>query len=331
MPVEQLADLEILIGSVLTLDANQIWSSLIDPEKIALETHNPTWWVSYCYRLLGRSEGVKLLSAASRPRYIRINPLKNHGRTTLPSRAKPLETALAKVAHSLPVYAVQGSLSTFSEFFSEGIFQIQDLASFLAVKAADPAPGEDVLDICAAPGGKTAALAQLMKNQGRIVSVDYSTGRMRSWRREITRLGVKIAEPVICSVSDMAVTGTFDLIVIDPPCTGSGILDRHPSMKWHLTPESTERYSRLQQHFLNSSSRLLAPDGRILYCTCSLTVEENEYVVSEFLKSHPDFETRPVLREYGSPGLEGFTDCRRLWPHRDRTAGYFIARLQRLN
>ena len=208
---------------------------------------------------------------------------------------------------------------------------MQDLASFLAVTAGAPEPRETVLDLCAAPGAKTAAIAQLMKNRGEIVSVDYSPIRMKSWKREVQRLGVQIASPVIGDAAGIGLRENFDLVVVDPPCTGTGVFDRNPRMKWHLSPQSVGRYSILQRRFLDLAASMLEVDGRILYCTCSLTIEENEDVVSTFLKSHPEFETRPVLEQYGSSGLSGMTDCRRFYPHRDQTAGYFIARIERLN
>jgi 16S rRNA (cytosine967-C5)-methyltransferase len=208
---------------------------------------------------------------------------------------------------------------------------MQDLASYLAIEAANPMPGENVLDLCAAPGAKTAAIAQFMKNRGTIVSVDYSPARMKSWRREVRRLGVKIANPVISDASRLGLHDSFDLVVIDPPCSGTGVFDRNPRMKWHLSPQSVDRYSILQGRFLELAASLVGEEGRILYCTCSLTVEENEQVISAFLKSHPEFETRPILEHYGAPGLMGLVDCRRFYPHRDRTAGYFIARMQRTN
>jgi 16S rRNA (cytosine967-C5)-methyltransferase len=329
-PSEHLPSLQLLVGTLVMLDRNQQWSNLTDSEKIGLETHHPRWWVEYCFRLFGRGEAIGLLSAGQRPRYVRVNPLKNRGRTSLPLEVKPLAALLAKVGTDPSVYTINNPPSVLSKYFSRGLFQVQDLASFLAVRAADPRPGENVLDVCSAPGGKTATLAQFMKNRGRIVSLDYSWARMRNWQREVSRLGVRIAEPVVSDATSLAVRGKFSLVVIDPPCTGTGILDRNPSMKWHLTPELVERYSRIQQRILDSVWPLLAEEGRILYCTCSVTVEENENVVSTFLKSHPEFETRPILEGYGSPGLAGLADCRRLWPHRDRTAGYFIARMQRI-
>jgi 16S rRNA (cytosine967-C5)-methyltransferase len=330
-PIDLLPKLEFFLGTFPALDPTQLLSGLRDSERVALETHHPVWWVTYCFRILGRGDAVALLSSRPRPRYLRVNPLKNRGRTTLPKELGVLAERLTRVPSTPSVYIVTGSPSAFAGFFSSGSFQMQDLASYLAIEAGNPMPGEKVLDLCAAPGAKTAAIAQLMKNRGTIVSVDYSPARMKSWRREVQRLGVKIADPMISDASRLGLRDSFDLVVIDPPCTGTGVFDRNPRMKWHLSPQSVDRYSILQRLFLESAAPLVAEDGRLLYCTCSLTVEENEKVISGFLKSHPEFETHPVLEQYGSPGMMGFADCRRFYPHRDGTAGYFIARMQRTN
>jgi 16S rRNA (cytosine967-C5)-methyltransferase len=328
-PIELLPKLEFLVGSLLALDPIQPLSGLGDSERVAFETHHQVWWVNYCFRIFGRGEAIAILSSTPRPRYLRINPLRNRGRTTLPKELGVLARRLTKVLFTSGVYIVDGSLSAFAGFFSSGLLQMQDLASYLAITAGDPRPGEKVLDLCAAPGAKTAAIAQKMKNRGTVVSVDYSPVRMRGWKRETQRLGVKIADPVIGDATRLGLRESFDLALIDPPCTGTGVFDRYPRMKWHLSPQSVDRYSILQRRFLESAAALSSEDGRILYCTCSLTIEENEQVISAFLKSHPEFETRPILEHYGSPGLMGLADCRRFYPHRDRTAGYFIARLER--
>jgi len=330
-PIELLPKLEFLIVNLLALDPIQPLSGLRDSERVALATHHPVWWVDYCFRVFGRAEAIAMLSSTPRPRFLRINPLRNRGRTTLPKQLGVLAKRLTKVPSTPGVYIVAGSLSAFAGFFSSGLLQMQDLASYLAVTAGDPRPGEKVLDLCAAPGAKTASIAQRMKNKGTVVSVDYSPVRMEGWKRETQRLGVKIADPIIGDASRLALRERFDLALIDPPCTGTGVFDRNPRMKWHLSPQSVERYSILQRRFLESAAALSREDGRILYCTCSLTIEENEHVISAFLKSHPEFETRPILEHYGSPGLMGFTDCRRFYPHRDRTAGYFVARIQQTN
>jgi len=330
-PIELLPKLEYFLGTLPAFDPTHLLSGMRDSERIALSTHHPTWWVSYCFRMLGRGEAIALLASRPRPRYLRVNSLKNRGRTTLPKELGVLAENLTRVDSTPGVYIVKGSLSSFAGFFSSGFFQMQDLASYLAIRAGDPVPGERVLDLCAAPGAKTAAIAQMMKNRGEVVSVDYSHRRMKGWKREVQRLGVKITHPVIGDATRLGLHESFDLIVIDPPCTGTGVFDRNPRMKWHLSPQSVDRYSILQRHILESVVPLVGKEGRILYCTCSLTVEENERVISAFLKSHPEFETQPILKEVGSPGLMSFTDCRRFYPHRDRTAGYFIARMQRTN
>src|SRR5207247_5123262 len=218
-----------------------------------------------------------------------------------------------------------------SAFFSQGLFQMQDFASYLAVKAGGQESGEPVLHLWAAPGAKSATLAQFMKNRGKIVSVDYSQSRMEAWKRETSRLGVKIAEPVIGDAARLAVHGTFDLIIIDPPCTGTGVFDRNPRMKWHLSPKSLERYASLQQQFMDAATPLVAEEGRILSCTCSIAVAENEQVVSTFLKSYAGFVICTILGEYGSPGLQGLTDCRRVFPPEGPTGGYVISVLHRNN
>jgi 16S rRNA (cytosine967-C5)-methyltransferase len=320
--------LERLMGHLVASGGPNASRGMSETEKVGLRTHNPPWWVAYCFYHFGRETGLRILSSPVRPRYVRVNPLRNRGRISLPNELRkyfgqPIEADSG-------IHLLTGSPSMLAKYFEKGLFQVQDFASFLAVKAADPAPGDDVLDLCAAPGGKTATLAQLMRNRGRIISVDYSMSRMVSWRSETERLGVKIASPLIGDSSNLGLNSDFDLVVVDPPCTGTGILDRNPRMKWHLFPKLVQKFSLLQSKMLEESSQYVRPGGRVLYCTCSLTLEENEVVLSRFLSAHADFETRPILEDRGSPGLQGQDNCRRFYPHRDRTAGYFIARLERI-
>jgi 16S rRNA (cytosine967-C5)-methyltransferase len=323
--------LEYLLGFLSNPD-NIPSMDLRDAERVAIATHHPAWWVDYCFRLLGRASAIGLLSAPERSRYLRVNSLRNRGRTSLPKDTAIQKGSLAAVESFPGIYTVLDPSTSYGPLFSKGLFQYQDLASYAAVLACQPKPGESVLDLCAAPGAKTCAIAAQMKNRGNIVSVDYSRSRMKSWTSETERLGVKIASPVVADVTRMQLQGLFDLVLVDPPCSGTGIFDRNPRMKWHLTSKSIERYSKLQSEMLESASRFLAPKGRLVYCTCSVTVEENEDVVSRFLSTHPEMETRPVPLDHskGSPGLRGLSQCRRFYPNLDGTAGYFIARLERL-
>lgn len=319
---------EYLFGFLQTLEDDQVLAGLGDLERTALKTHNPTWWVQYCYRVFGRTRALRLLSPNSRPRYLRVNALRNRGRRTLPASVKSLSDKLGKVEDVEGVFTVSGSLSPLAGQFEAGLFQVQDMASFLSVSASEPSPGEKVLDLCAAPGTKTAALAQFMKNRGRIISVDYSFRRMADWVRETRRLGVKIGSPLVADASSLGVRGLFDLILLDPPCSGTGILDNNPRMKWRLSQKLVEKCSQLQGKMLAEAANFVRPGGRILYCTCSITVEENEDVVSEFLRNNPGFDMIPCLSSFDSEGI-GMREARRFYPYRDGTAGYFVAKIAR--
>jgi 16S rRNA (cytosine967-C5)-methyltransferase len=228
------------------------------------------------------------------------------------------------------VYRLQGEPSVLKHYFTDGLFQVQDLASFSAVLAGRPNPQDQVLDVCSATGSKTCGLAQVMANRGHILSVDVSADRFRSWKNQIRRMNVQIADPVLLDARRLnAVHDMFDLVLVDPPCTGSGVFDRNPRMKWHISPDSIMKYATIQHDILQEASRFVKPTGRIVYSTCSITIEENEHVIANFLRSHPDFETKPILPRLGSAGLNGLNDAERFYPHKDGTAGYFVVQLEK--
>src|SRR5712692_1979654 len=245
-PPRFLDDLEYLLGCLRNFDLNWVYNGLVDAERIGLQTHHPPWWVEYCFRIFGRKEAIDILNFQGRPRYVRVNVLRNEGRNELPSRAQRLRGVLEPTEDFPGIYSLSGKSSDLSSFHAEGLFQFQDLASWVTVQASEPKAGETVLDLCAAPGAKTAALAALMGNRGRIVSVDYSMSRMLGWRREMSRLGVEMASPVIADASDLPMICQYDAVLVDPPCSGSGIFDRNPRMKWRVGQTQLDRYSDLQ-------------------------------------------------------------------------------------
>src|SRR5436309_12063078 len=155
--------LEQLLGFLIARAPLDNPSAMPETERVGLDTQNPPWWVSYCFYHFGRETGLKILSPTARHRYLRVNPLRNRGRTSLPLELKKSSAPLVETDSG--TYLLTGPPSTLANYFETGLFQVQDLASYLAVKAAEPAPGESVLDLCSAPGGKTVALPQLMKNR----------------------------------------------------------------------------------------------------------------------------------------------------------------------
>ncbi|MBS7647526.1 MAG: RsmB/NOP family class I SAM-dependent RNA methyltransferase [Candidatus Bathyarchaeia archaeon] len=319
------------LGLLLTESPAIVLKGIGDEERVGLLTHHPTWFVRYCFRLLGRREALAFLEANSKtpPTYIRLNTLKGSEEETL-KRLEEEKVKVEKVEGLRHTYKVLGAKQplTRTKSFREGLFYIQDKASCYAAEVANPKPGIVLLDVCAAPGAKTTYLAQLMQNNGIIYSIDYSRRRMDVWRSEITRMDVKIAEPIIADAcNSLPVAAEADMVVLDPPCTSTGAFAKIPSAKWRLTARSAEKMAEIQWQMLENSSEKLRPGGTLIYSTCSITVEENEMLIERFLKRHPEFQLAEINQKIGLPGLRGLTKCQRLYPHIHECNGFFIAKL----
>jgi 16S rRNA (cytosine967-C5)-methyltransferase len=206
--------------------------------------------------------------------------------------------------------------------FRDGWFYIQDPGTLLAVCKLGPQPGETILDFCAAPGGKTTFIAQLMNNQGRIVAQDVSDERLKWIQENCARLGVTCVEPVLLSTFNSlpgqsgATTGQpstgFDRVLVDAPCSNTGVMRRRVDLRWRIQPEEIERLRTAQLDLLQQAATQVKPGGALVYSTCSLEPEENGEVVKQFLNEHADFK------------LESEHE---LLPFADQVDGAFVARL----
>jgi 16S rRNA (cytosine967-C5)-methyltransferase len=328
-----LMEVEAVLGFLLTRQLEPILEAASDEEKVGLQTFHPTWFVKYCFNLLGRNEATAFLEANVNPppTCIRLNTLKASEEAVLePLAAEGVK--LEKIEPLKHAYKVMGAKQPLTDTpsFREGLFYIQDKASCFAAEVADPKPEMTVLDVCAAPGAKTTYLAQLMQNRGSICSVDYSMRRMQVWRREVSRMGVKIAEPVI---ADACVSLPFaleaDIVVLDPPCTSTGVFAKQPSAKWRLTLRSVEKMADIQWRMINNCAERVKTGGVLTYSTCSITVEENEMIIERFLKQHSEFSLAEINPKMALPGLRGLDKCQRLYPHIHESNGFFIAKLLR--
>lgn len=297
-------------------------------KKISLTTYYPEWYVHYCLQKFGEQRTSGLLDAQEYPRYLRVNTLKADQSVITNLREKG--NILLKVQTLNDLYRIQTDQSiTQTPEYQKGQYVIQDKSSVLAVQAASPEPGQTVLDVCAAPGLKTSYMAQLMNNEGKIHSIDYSETRMKSWTQIIRKLGVEIAEPLICDATKKKHYPDImaDLVFIDPPCTGTGLFIRHPSSKWRLTRHSIRRMSNIQWKILETAPQFLKKEGTLVYCTCSITLEENERLISNFLGRHTEYELIEMKPFIGSLGLEGMKHVQRLYPDIHNCNGFFIAKL----
>lgn len=217
--------------------------------------------------------------------------------------------------------------------FSEGLLTVQDEASQLASLFLSPLPGESVLDVCAAPGGKATHLAQLMANRGLVVACDRDLRKLPRIEDAARRLGTSIIRTQLLDASlplNELAERRFDRILVDAPCTGLGVLRRNPEAKWRLAAHDVVRMARLQAAILKNASHVLADGGALLYSTCSVSTEENEGVIKDFLSENGDFmieDLRTVVP--GHPGLFTEQGMFRGWPHRHGMDGFFAARLRK--
>jgi 16S rRNA (cytosine967-C5)-methyltransferase len=330
---ETLRDVEPILGFLLTQKIEPIIDSAKEDEKVALQTFHPTWFVKYCFDLLGKQEAVAFMEGNLKPpeTCIRLSTLRASQEEIL-QKLEADGVTLEKVEPLKNTYKVVASKSPLNRIdtYRLGYFYIQDKASCFAAEAADPKPGDTVLDVCAAPGAKTTYLAQLMQNQGDLYSVDYSKRRMKTWRQEVGRMWVNIAQPVIADARNvLPLQVEADVVILDPPCTSTGVFAKLPAAKWRLSPKSIEKMTQIQWMMINNCAAKVKPGGFLTYSTCSITVEENEMIIERFLKAHPDFGLVQIAPQMGLPGLRGLDKCQRLYPHIHRSNGFFIAKLQK--
>jgi 16S rRNA (cytosine967-C5)-methyltransferase len=198
--------------------------------------------------------------------------------------------------------------------FQKGFFYVQDPSTLLAVTAVDPQPGERVLDLCAAPGGKTVYMAQRMQNRGRIVAQDLQPQRLALVKENCQRLGVTCVETTLTPDSPAVnPAAPFDRVLVDAPCSNTGVLRRRVDLRWRVRQEELGRLQSGQLDLLRRAARQLKPGGRLVYSTCSLEPEENRQTVESFLAEHPHF------------ALEAERD---LLPFRDGVDGAYVASLR---
>lgn len=326
-----LREVEHVLGLLLTKERDSVFVGVNDEDKIGLQTCHPSWFVRYCFKLFGRRETIAMLKANMRTpqTYLRLNTLMADEDEIL-ERLSVNNIEVAKVEELEHTYVVVDSQKPLNrtEVFREGLITIQDKASCFTVEAADPKPGMTVLDVCAAPGAKTTYLAQLMDNDGLIYSIDYSRRRINLWKRQMVRMGANIAFPMIIDAYDMLPLNVqVDLVVLDPPCTSTGVFGKFPSAKWRLTRHSVNKMAKIQWSMLENCASSVKKSGVLVYSTCSITTEENEKLIERFLKWYPEFSVTEILPNLGNPGLRGFKKCQRLYPHIHHCNGFFIAKL----
>ncbi len=281
---------------------------------------HPAWLVARWQQRWGAEKARQLLDWNNTPpnTFARVNTLQiDAGKLVERWRAEDVEYDFVrrnwleeKLVFELKVHPPLGQLPS----FAEGWFYVQDPSTLLAVRELDPQPAESVLDLCAAPGGKTTYIAQLMRDEGRIVACDVSQERLKLIHENCARLGVTCVDPILISTLGRRPSTHFDRVLVDASCSNTGVMRRRVDLRWRIRPEEIERLRAEQLNLLRQAAPLVKPGGVLAYSTCSLEPEENGKVVKQFLGAQPQFK---LARE------------RELLPFVDGVDGAYVAALVR--
>ncbi|HLF20686.1 MAG TPA: 16S rRNA (cytosine(967)-C(5))-methyltransferase RsmB [Bacteroidota bacterium] len=296
---------------------------------LAVVESHPVWMVRRWIDRFGYDEAKQLASANNRrpDLSLRINRLKidfNYF-TSLLDQHKVEYSKSQYIEYFLRVKHMAGIGA--SEMFRQGFFAVQDESAGLAVLLLDPQPGDRIIDLCAAPGGKTTFIGELMKNVGEIVAVDRYETRLALVKGACQRLGIANAHVVIADAATIQMPPA-DKVLVDAPCSGLGVLSKKPDAKWTREPEDLIALVKLQRRILDNAAVLVKPGGVIVYSTCTTEVEENINVVREFVTNHPEFSFESAQQYVESQLVrpEGHVET---FPHKHGMDGSFAVRMRR--
>lgn len=302
---------------------------------LAVRANLPDALAERLLKVYGEDELLALCEALNQPAPvdIRVNPLKTDRAEVLkmldelglPTEPTPYAPQGLRRHDRRPLFNLPA--------FKDGLFELQDEASQLVGHLVAPQPGERVLDLCAGAGGKTLQLGALMGSKGSLMATDISAKRLERMTPRMRRAGLSNVRPVaITGMSDTHLKrakGTFDRILIDAPCSGTGTWRRNPDLKWR--PLNLDELNQTQAELLQDAVRLLKPGGRIVYATCSILPEENERIVEQFLANNPEFRLHSAVDILAGQDIKvpGVGEMMRLDPARHGTDGFFAAVLER--
>ncbi len=263
------------------------------------------------------------LSSLERPRAValRFNPLKGEI-PLLPFVRRPVSW------EPMGFYYDSASRPGLHPYHDAGVYYLQEASAMAPVALLEPQPGERVLDLCAAPGGKSTQIAGRMEGKGLLLCNEYNSKRSLVLSRNIERMGIANALVTNEHPENLArrLPGFFDRVLIDAPCSGEGMFRKEEAAVTDWSPETVLMCARRQAEILDSGARMVRPGGRLVYSTCTFAPEENEGVIEAFLQDHPDFEPEPVA----APWFEaGEMATYRMWPHKLLGEGHFAAVLRR--
>lgn len=306
-----------------------------DPEEdligyISAFHSHPSWLVKRYVNRFGRESTEKLFAANNEKPFLtlKLNAIKVQ-HEEFKSLLNSVNLKYLQGKYLQDFFKLQNLTNiTAWEYYNNGFFDVQDESAGLACRLLDVKPGLRVLDMCAAPGGKTSYIAGLMQDHGEIVALDRYESRLHVLSKNIKRLGLKSIRPLVMNAMEYN-RKDFDRILVDAPCSGTGTLSKKPDIKWKVNLLDIKKLSELQYSLLSKASTLLKKDGVLVYSTCSIEPEENFEVVKKFLESNPNFKLLSA-EESVSKELVDENGCISTLPHIHQLDGAFAAKLIRI-
>jgi 16S rRNA (cytosine967-C5)-methyltransferase len=322
-------------------DLNQSNPKSNDPLQLPVEPidrlgilHSfPNWMIEMWLEQLGVEETEQLCEWLNQSPTIdlRVNPL----RVSIEEVEAAMQAAgvdVRRVSHLPQALRVVGGTGRIQQLpgFSEGWWTIQDSSAQLVSHLLDPQAGDVVIDACAAPGGKTTHMAELMADQGKIWACDRAASRLKKLKENSQRLQLQSIQ--ICTGDSRnfpQFTNCADRVLLDAPCSGLGTLHRRPDIRWRITPETVQELSVLQGELLEQAATWVKPGGVLVYATCTLHPQENEEVIQPFLEQHSHWQIKQPSPDSPLSAFSTPQGWLKVWPHRYQMDGFFMVRLMR--
>jgi 16S rRNA (cytosine967-C5)-methyltransferase len=302
-------------------------------EQLGVLHSFPDWIVEVWLNQLGLEETEQLCEWMNRSPHIdlRVNPLK----ATVESVESALQAAgisTSRIPHLPQALRLKKQVGSIQKLpgFQAGWWMVQDSSAQLVSYLVDPQPGEVVADACAAPGGKTMHLAELIQDQGVVWACDRTPSRLKKLRQNADRLGLHSVKVCTGDSRDLPqFVGQCDRVLIDAPCSGLGTLHRHADARWRQTPDSVKELSILQAELLEQGASWVKPKGVLIYATCTLHPAENEEVIQNFLTQQPLWQIAPPSPNSPPSAFTTPHGWVKVWSHKSDMDGFFMVRLKK--
>ncbi|MEB3342047.1 16S rRNA (cytosine(967)-C(5))-methyltransferase [Okeania sp.] len=300
-------------------------------KKLGISYSFPDWIIAYWIEKLGLNEAEKLCAWFNKSPSIdlRINPLKT-SLEEVETALKNTGISVSRISQLPQALRLTGAIGQIQKLpgYNQGWWSIQDSSAQLVSYLLNPQPGEIIIDACAAPGGKTTHIAELMGDNGKVFGIDKTASRLKKLEQNAERLQLN---SISISTGDSRNLPQFinqaDRVLLDVPCSGLGTLHRRADARWRQTLENIQELAKLQSELLETAAKWVKPGGVLVYATCTIYPLENEEIIEEFLTNNSEWEIeKPNVDFMVSSCAEGWI---KIWPHREQMDGFFMVKLRR--